>query len=113
MAYVDPAELKYTIEIQIPTNQLDANNHYVRGPDKTIITRAGVRAVKSNDLIEDGAERRHETLQFIIRWRKGISTAAVVKYNGSRYELEYVDPTPFAERFMRLRGVSYDAGVGE
>ena len=113
MARVDPGELRYNITIVIPSRSIDENNHYVRGADRLVSARAAVRAVKSSDDIEYGAERRRETLQFIIRWRGDLSTAAQILFKGRRYEVESVDPSPFAGSFMRLRAVSYDTGVGE
>lgn len=113
MAHVDPGELKWNITIIVPTMRIDENNHYVRGTDKMIDARAAVRAVKSQDTVEAGAERRRETLQFIIRWRCGLNTAAQVLFKGQRYEVESVDPTPFAGGYMRIRAISYDTGVGE
>lgn len=113
MAHVDPGELRYNVQILVPTVQVDENNHYIKGPDKIIHTRAGVRAAKSHDAITDGAERMIETLQLIVRWRTDINTAAAVVFRGRRYEIEFVDPTPWAGCYMRIRAVSYDAGVGE
>ena len=114
MAHVDPGELHWMISILLPTRTTDSNNPYVPGQPREIRVRAAVRAVKSQDAAYTaGAERAQETLQFIVRWRTGIDTSAAVIYKGRRYELEYVDPAPFAGNYMRLRGVSYDAGVGE
>lgn len=113
MAHVDPGELKYNVQILIPTRKMDANNHYIKGPDKVINTRAAVRAAKSRDEITDGAERMIETLQLILRWRTDVNSAAAVVFRGRRYEIEFVDPTPWAGCYMRIRAVSYDAGVGE
>jgi len=113
MAHVDPGELKYNVQILIPTLETDANNHYIKGPDKIISTRAAVRAAKSRDEITDGAERAIETLQLIVRWRTDVTTAAAVNFRGRRYEVEFVDPTPWAGCYMRIRAVSYDVGVGE
>lgn len=112
MAYVDPGELRHVIQIVIPTMQIDANNHYIKGEDRTITARAAVRAIKSSDDMIDGAERVREMLQFIIRWRQDVNTAAAVIFRGRKYEVEFVDPTPFAGRFMRIKAMSYDAGVG-
>lgn len=114
MATVDPGELRYSITIQLPTRTTDANSHYQSGAPQEIHARAAVRITRSQDAAyEVGAERAQETVQFTIRWRKGIDTSAVVLFKGKRYELEFVDPVPFAGNYMRLRGVSYDAGVGE
>lgn len=113
MAHVDPGELRYAVKILIPTVETDANNHYTSGPDRIIQTRAAVRAAKSQDTIADGAERMVETIQLIVRWRTDITTAAAVIFHGRRYEVEFVDPVPWARCYMRLRAVSYDAGVGE
>lgn len=112
MAYVDPGELKYQIDVTLPRMELDANGHYVRHEGKPLHLRSAVRAVKSSDAVSGGAERMQEQLQFIIRWRAGIDTSASVTFRGRRYALEYVDPTPFAGNYMRLKGVSYDEGVG-
>lgn len=112
MAHVDPGELKYSVQILIPTLETDANNHYVKGPDRVIHAHASVRATKSRDEIVDGAERRIETIQLIIRWRTDVNSAAAVIFRGRRYDVEFVDPTPWAGCYMRIRAVSYDVGVG-
>lgn len=111
MAHVDPGELKYAIYLSIPTRSLDSNGHYVT-VDTLISTRAAVRAVKSQDVTENGAARMQETLQFIIRWRKGLTTDCAVQWQGKVYEIEYIDPVPWAGNYMRIKAVSYDAGVG-
>lgn len=114
MASVDPGELKHLITVILPRRTVDANAHYVTIDGETLQLRAAVRAVKSqDDPYAAGAERMRETLQFIIRWRKGIDTSAAVIFKKRRYELEYVDPVPWAGNYMRLKGVSYDTGVGE
>lgn len=112
MAYVDPGELKHVIELILPETKKDENGHYLRQDGAAIRLRAAVRAIRSGDEVSGGAERVQEQLQFIIRWRSGIDTGASVVFRERRYALEYVDPTPFAGRYMRLKGASYDAGVG-
>lgn len=112
MAYVDPGELKYNIQIILPEITVDENDHYVKRDGQVLNLKAAVRAVKSEDIVESGAERMRETLQFIIRWRSGVDSSAAVVFRGRHYELTYVDPTPFAEKFMRLKGMSVDEGVG-
>lgn len=111
MAHMDPGELKYAISVLKPARSIDANGHYVK-TETPIAARAAVRAVKSQDVVENGAARMQESLQFIIRWRSGINTDCAVMWNGVRYEVEFVDPTPWAENYMRIKAVSYDAGVG-
>ena len=114
MAHVDPGELRWWITLLLPTRTIDENNHYAPGEPREIRVRAGVRDVKSQDAeYTAGAERAQSTVQFTIRWRQDIDTAAAVVYKGQRYELEHVDKVPFCGCYMRLRGVSYDAGVGE
>lgn len=112
MPHVDPGELRYQVQLVVPVREKDENDHYVEN-DAEITVRAGVRAVKSADAAADGAARQVETLQFIIRWRSGITTDAAVIFRGQRYEIEYVDPVPWAGGYMRLKAVSYDAPVGE
>lgn len=111
MARVDPGELRYSIKLLIPVREVDGNDHYVE-TDREISLRAGVRAVKSNDVIDDGAARRVETLQFIIRWRDGVTSDAAVLFRGHRYEIDYVDPVPWASGYMRIKAASYDSIVG-
>ncbi len=111
MAHVDPGELQYAISIVVPARKVDANGHYVT-TESLISTRAAVRAVKSQDVTENGAARMQESLQFILRWRKGLTTDCAVEWEGKRYEIDYIDPVPWAGNYMRIKAVSYDAGVG-
>lgn len=112
MARVDPGELKWTITIEIPARTTDSNGHYIQGTPQQISCRAAVRAAKSQDVIDAGAARMEETIQFIVRWRAGITTDCTVIFNGIRYDLDFVDPVPWAGGYMRLKGCSYDAGEG-
>lgn len=111
MAYVDPGELRYNVTLLVPQREVDDNDHYVE-TDTEIPVRAAVRAVKSDDVSADGAARRVESLQFIIRWREGITTDAAVVFRGQRYEIGYVDPVPWAGQYMRIKAESYDVPVG-
>ena len=83
MAYVDPGELRYSVRLLVPQRELDENDHYIE-TDTEIPVRAAVRAVKSDDTNADGAARRVESLQFIIRWREGVTTDAAVAFKGDR-----------------------------
>ena len=112
MAHVDPGELRYNVILMIPQREKDENDHYIE-TDQPIPLRAAVRAVKSSDTEGDGAMRRNEQLQFIIRWRSGVTSDGAVIFRGQRYEIEYVDPLPWAEGYMRIKASSVDVGVGE
>lgn len=112
MAYVNPGELRYLIAVIEPERVRDANGHYRTTAAREIFLHAAVRAVKAADVLADGAERAQETLQFIVRWRTDLNTDMSVKWRGRLYAIESIDPTPFAGGYMRIRGVSYDQGVG-
>lgn len=112
MAYVNPGELKWRIRVTSPNRARDSNDHYVSLPDSGLWIHAAIRAVRAGDEIEYGAARAQETLQFIVRWRPGLTTDMVIHWHGRAYEIESIDPTPFAGGYMRIRAVSYDAGVG-
>lgn len=113
MAYVNPGELKHQIAVIVPARTRDANGHYATAAAKEIPLHAAVRAVKASDALEYGAARALETLQFIVRWRTGLTTDMRVRWRGRTYDIESIDPTPFAGGYMRIRGVSYDQGVGD
>lgn len=112
MAYVNPGELRYRIRVVSPNRTLDSNDHYTVKPGAELSLHAAIRAVRAEDIIEDGAARARETLQFIVHWRTGLNTDMTIHWRGRTYQIESIDPTPFAGNYMRIRAVSYDVGVG-
>ena len=112
MAYVNPGELRYEIEVVAPERVRDENGHYRTTDAKSVRLRAAIRAVRAADVFEDGAARARETIQCIVRYRRDLNTDMEIRWRGRRYEIESIDPTPFASGYMRIRAVSYDSGVG-
>ena len=112
MAYVNPGELKWRVKILAPIRTLDANGHYATEMQTLAEVYAAVRAVRAADVLEYGAARAEETLQFIMNWRTGLNTDMAIEWRGRRYAIESIDPTPFAGMYMRIRAVSYDEVVG-
>ena len=51
-----------------------------------------------------------DTVQFIVRWgtRQRITRGCVILHRGVRYDIEWMDDTPWAEGYARIRAVSYD-----
>ena len=107
MANVDPGELKYTATLLVPQRSIDANGHYVT-EDTEIPVRCAARAMSAKELDADGAVRFQQVVQFIIRWREGVTMDASVRFRGVVYEIDSVDPVPWAGGFMRIRATSVD-----
>lgn len=112
MAYVNPGQLKYTIAVIISDRQVDDNDHYQSREVRRIHLRACIWAVKASDILDDGAARARQTLQFVVRYRTDLTTDMEIEWKGRIYAIESIDPVPYAGLYMRIRGVSYDAGVG-
>lgn len=112
MAYVNPGELKQLIYILVPDRARQDDGHYRVTAAREIPLRAAVRSVRASDVFDGGAARAQETLQFIVRWRADLNTDMSVRFRGQIYAIESIDATPFAGAYMRIRGVSYDSGVG-
>lgn len=107
MAYVNPGELRYEIELIDPRRELDESGHYVEAPVRRRL-RAAVRAASAKDAIESGAERARETLQFIIRWRSRgeITSDMRISWQNREYAITFVDPTPWAQSYCRIRATA-------
>ena len=107
MASVDPGELRYTAELIVPRRTIDANGHYVTD-DVVTSVRCAARAVRATETDADGAVHFVQVMQFILRWREGVTMDASIRFNGVRYEIDSVDPVPWAGGFMRIRATSVD-----
>ena len=110
MAYVNIGELKYLIEIRTPTRSVDANGHYVT-TNVTITAHAGIRSASGRDVSDDGAARSEDTIQFIVRWpvRKAVTRDSVIVWNGIEHDIRWMDATPWAERYARIKAVAREA----
>ena len=111
MARVDPGELRYPITIKNKVRTVDANGHYIVMPE-LIQARAGVMKNSGGDRIEDGAARSVDTVTFIVRWgvREKVQRDASITFQNRIYEVDWMDSTPWAERYARIRAVSADEG---
>lgn len=113
MAYVNPGEIQYEIHIIRPERRISDNGHY-ENSEQSFTLRAGVRSVSSKDLVQYGADQSQETLQFIVRWynRKRINDDMLVEWRGRRYAIFYIDPTPWADIWCRIKGVALEGSGG-
>lgn len=111
MARVDPGELRYPVIIKNRTRSVDDNGHYIVMPE-LIQTRAGVMKNTGGDRIQDGAARSVDTVTFIVRWgvRQKIQRDASITFQNRIYEVDWMDSTPWAEVYARVRGISVDEG---
>lgn len=114
MAYVNPGEVRHEIRLIRVNRTISDNNHY-EDRESSFTARAAVRAVNAKDLVKYGADQEQETLQFIVRWhnRKKITGETEVEWRGRRYAIFYIDPTPWAELWCRIKAVALDGGGGE
>ena len=110
MAYVDPGELKYRITIEAPARVTTGNDHYEETGPTTFDCWAAKRSSQGKDQFADGAAQSVDTVQFIVRWgtRQRITRGCVILHRGVRYDIEWMDDTPWAEGYARIRAVSYD-----
>lgn len=111
MATVNPGELKEMITVLVPQRVQDANGHYTIATAKEIKLHAAVKWVKASDALEYGAARAIESLLFTVRFRRDITTDMRIQWRGKVYDIESVDPAPYAQSYMRIRALSYDQGV--
>lgn len=111
VAHVDPGELRYAITVTTPRRTKDGNGHY-RETREAIRGRAGVRSARGEDRVEDGAARSIDTVQFIVRWelRQRITRDSAIEFRGAQYRVDWMDETPWAGRYARIRAVSRDQG---
>ena len=111
MARVDPGELRYLIIIKNRVRSLDSNMHYIVMPE-LIHTRAGVMKNAGGDRLEAGAARSVDTVTFIVRWgvREKVQRDASITFQNRIYEVDWMDSTPWAECYARIRAVSQDEG---
>ncbi len=111
MPHVDPGELRYRIGIRTPVRTKDDNDHYCERVE-TFYGRAGVRSAKGEDSIEDGAARSIDTVQFIVRWglRQKVTRDSTIFHRGRSYAVDWMDETPWAGQYARIRAVSRDQG---
>lgn len=111
MAHVDPGELRYAITVTTPARIKDGNGHY-RETQTEIPGRAGVRSARGGDRVEDGAARSIDTVQFIVRWglRRRVTRDSAIHFRGVKYKIDWMDETPWAGQYARIRAVSYDRG---
>ena len=111
MPRVDPGELKYPIIIKNKVRSLDSNQHYIVMPE-LIQARAGVMKYAGGDRVERGAARSVDTVTFIVRWgvRQKIQRDATITFQNRIYEVDWMDSTPWAEVYARVRGISTDEG---
>lgn len=114
MAYVDPGEVRHEIRLLTLQRTISDNDHYTDSED-SIIVRAAVRAVSAKDLVAYGADQEKETLQFIIRWhnRAKVTGDMQVEWRGKRYAIIYIDPTPWAGLWCRIKAVCQTGSGGE
>lgn len=109
MAYVNPAEVRHEILLISLQRTINENGHYVDSEQK-FTARAAVRAVSAKDVVQYGADQEQETLQFIVRWhnRGKITGDTQVEWRGKRYAIFYIDPTPWAALWCRIKAVALD-----
>lgn len=110
MATVQPGELRYLVTINNIRRTRDANDHYIVMPE-VIQARAGIMKGSGTNKLEDGAARAVDTVTFIVRWevRKRIQRDASLRYCGTDYAVDWMDPAPWAGRYARVKCVSKDA----
>lgn len=112
MAHVDPGELKYRITIEKPIRRVGANGHYVDAGPESFECWAAKRSAQGRDLIDDYAAQSVDTIQFIVRWgtRQRITRGCVILHRDIRYDIEWMDESPWAEGYARIRATSNDNG---
>lgn len=112
MAYVNLGELTQRVRILAPLRAVDVNGHYTTYYEEHCELRAAVRQIKAEDAMELGAERQIATVQFIVRFRYDLNSDMIIEFRNRRYQIESLDPVPFAGLYMRIRAVCYDDGTG-
>lgn len=112
MAVVDPGELRYRIDVIKPAGSIDANHHYSAEDTPLLSCWAAKRSSSGSDRLADGADRSIDTVQFIVRWgvRAQITRDCVIVHRGVRYAIDWMDETPWAGGYARIKAVSYDQG---
>lgn len=110
MAHVDPGELKYRITVETPQRTVGPNGHYVDAGPLTFQCWAAKRSATGRDRISDYAAQSVDTVQFIVRWetRKKITRDSVILHRGIRYDIDWMDESPWADVYARIVGVSND-----
>ena len=95
-------DLRHPIEIVTDLPGETEGGHLVPGEAVVCKLCAGIRAVKGQDVLDQGAVQQSETLEFTMRWREGLDTSMRVKWGGRLYEIERIDPVPHQRIWMRI-----------
>lgn len=112
MAHVDPGELRYRITVERPVRRANAGGYYEDVGPETFECWAAKRSAQGRDQMTDYAAQSVDTVQFIVRWgtRQRITRDSVILHRGIRYDIEWMDESPWADGYARIRATSNDNG---
>ena len=101
--HVDVGELNQRIQI-LRLDRTETMDGY-KEETETVVLNCWAKASQSSgsELVKANADFGEEKVRFLIRWtRKAIDRKMIVRYGGSRYEIEYINDYGGGRQYLEI-----------
>lgn len=101
--HVDVGELNQRIQI-LRLDRTETMDGYEEETE-TVVLNCWAKASQSSgsELVKANADFGEEKVRFLIRWtRKAIDRKMIVRYGGSRYEIEYINDYGGGRQYLEI-----------
>ena len=103
--HVDAGELNHRISI-LRLDRTETMDGYEETTETVVLNCwARVSQASGTEMIKANADFGEERVRFLIRWtRRAIDRKMIVRYGGSRYEIEYINDYGDSRQYIEIWG---------